>query len=258
MNEQPRPTRPRAEVIYERVREDARDQLERPGWALAFSGLFAGFTIGATPLAVAASLHVMRGGAAEDFAAEFLYPIGFAAVILGRAQLFTENTLYPVVASLEDRRAIPGTARLWGIVFATNLLGALLFALVAVKTSALSPGLVEAFRHLGEEEVEGSFGRTFWAAVLSGWLLALVAWLIESAEAAIGQLFIVWALTLLVGLASLDHSVASSVEVLGATMEGDIELGKMLGWLAAATLGNVVGGVLIVSALNYGQVRTKS
>ena len=35
--------------------------------------------------------------------AYMLYPIGFIAVIIGRAQLFTENTLYPVALILSER-----------------------------------------------------------------------------------------------------------------------------------------------------------
>lgn len=38
-------------------------------------------------------------------------------------------------------------------------------------------------------------------------------------------------------------------------LAGNVGIGDAIGWLATATLGNVAGGVLIVSLLNYGQVR---
>jgi formate/nitrite transporter FocA (FNT family) len=44
-------------------------------------------------------------------------------------------------------------------------------------------------------------------------------------------------------------------EVLGAVVDGNVAVGHFFGWLAAMTLGNVVGGVMIVGLLNYGQVR---
>ena len=34
------------------------------------------------------------------------YPIGFIVVILGRAQLFTENTLYPVALVLAEKKRV--------------------------------------------------------------------------------------------------------------------------------------------------------
>ncbi len=258
MNTQPQPSRPTAQLIYERVREDARDELDRPAWSLTFSGLFAGFTIGATPLAAALALALLGGGGGDHFVAALVYPVGFLAVILGRAQFFTENTLYPVVVVLEDRRAVVATARLWAVVLGANLIGGLGFALVAVESSALSDSVVGELTALGDSAASGAFWKTFWKGVLAGWLLALVAWLVEASETAVGQVFVIWFLTMLVGLGSLDHSVATAVEVMGSTLDGSVGLGEALGWLATTVAGNIVGGVMIVTLLNYGQVRAEA
>ena len=248
-------SRPRADEIYARVREDARDELARSRSSMGFSGLFAGFTMGATVLAYATALVYLDGGAAL-FVAALVYPIGYIGAILGRAQLFTENTLYPVLLSLEDRSHLPATARLWGIVIVANLVGTLLFALIAVKTSALPEGVPQRIRSLGDDAVSRDVWQTFWAAVLAGWLLALVAWLVEAVDSPLGALFVVWALTMLVGLAKLDHSVATAVQAWAALLEGDVDFWPALGWQATTTLGNALGGVFIVTVLNYGQVRS--
>jgi formate/nitrite transporter FocA (FNT family) len=42
--------------------------------------------------------------------------------------------------------------------------------------------------------------------------------------------------------------------VLASTVTGGVSVGAFFAWLAAATLGNIVGGVSIVTVLNYGQV----
>ena len=72
------PARPSAHDIYDRVRQDAHDELERPSSSLAFSGLFAGFTIGATPLAYALALNELGSVGAAPLIASLAYPIGFA------------------------------------------------------------------------------------------------------------------------------------------------------------------------------------
>ncbi len=56
------------------------------------------------------------------------FPVGFIIVIIGRAQLFTENTLYPVTLVLDERRHLLATLRLWVVVLSANLIGAALFA----------------------------------------------------------------------------------------------------------------------------------
>ena len=255
MTDQGQSGRPTAIEIYERVRQDARVELERQPPALAFSGLFAGFTLGATAVAYATVLDSLDGAAAATLVASLLYPIGYVGAIIGRAQLFTENTLYPVVLTFDDRRYLVGTARLWAIVLAANLVGALLFALIVAQSPALPGGVRDMVATLGHRSVAGTTWHTFWSAVLAGWLLALVAWLVEATDAAIGRLAVVWAITLVVGLLALDHSIASAVGTWTALLRGDVDAGPALGWEAMTILGNVFGGVLIVSLANYGQVR---
>lgn len=249
-------SRPDAGDIYDRVRDDASKELARGKRALGLSALSAGFTMGATPLAYAAALTLVPGTAAELVAA-LVYPIGYVAVIVGRAQLFTENTLYPVMLALGDRRFLGPTARLWAIVLAGNLVGAIVFALVVVESPALPGDVAGQIMTLGHDAVARSFATTFWAAVLAGWLLAFVAWLVEAAQAAAGIVLVVWALALLVGLLTLDHSVATAIETWAATLHGDVGLGAAVGWQATTVLGNALGGVFIVSVLNFGQVRSE-
>jgi formate/nitrite transporter FocA (FNT family) len=195
-----------------------------------------------------------RGGW-QDLVSYLAYPIGFIAVIIGRAQLFTENTLYPVILVLDERRHFWHTLRLWGVVFASNLLGATLFAVLAVKSGALRPGTAEQLVALGVDAVQGPYAHIFWSGVIGGWLIALVAWVVTASQWTIGQLAMVWLLTFVVGVGRFSHCIVTSGEIVSAILMGQVALGTYVLWLLTATAGNIVGGVLIVSVLNYGQVR---
>lgn len=247
-------TRPSALDIYERVVEDAAEEIERPNQSLAFSGLFAGFTIGAAPLAAALGLALLEGDG-RMFIAFLLYPVGYAAVILGRAQFFTENTLYPVLLTFRDRTTLGPTLRLWAVVLSANLVGAALFTLLVTETSALDVSIRDELVTLGETDAAGGFGDSFWSAVMAGWILAMIAWLVEATDSSIARLGIIWALIVVVGLGGLDHCVASSIEVLSAVFDGSVGLDRFFGWLGTVTVGNILGGVFIVSVLNYGQIQ---
>lgn len=253
----PRPdARPHALDIYEQVCEDSKEELGRPAGSLFFSALFAGFTIGLASISVVLATVALGPGESQKFVAAALYPIGYLAVILGRAQFFTENTLHPVVVSLRDSSFIRPTARLWVIVYFSNLLGALVFATLVIVTGAFDETVQGQLVEFGIGDTSGGFTDTFWSAVVTGFLLALVAWLVEAMGSAIGaQMAIIWALTFLVALGTFDHCIATTVEAFAALLDGELGLGKLLGWLGTATLGNILGGVMIVSAINYGQVR---
>src|SRR5436853_594275 len=146
-----------APEIFSAAVENAREELRRPARSLAFSGLAGGLTMGLTGLSVAAVRAILGSGTWEELVSFVVYPVGFIAVIIGRAQLFTENTLYPVVLVLDERHRrmqnLAKTLQLWAVV------------------------------------------------------------------------------------------------------SGSVTLASYFHWLLLATLGNIVGGVVIVSLLNYGQVR---
>jgi formate/nitrite transporter FocA (FNT family) len=66
---------------------------------------------------------------------------------------------------------------------------------------------------------------------------------------------ITWLLTFIVGAGHFSHCIASSAEIIAAIMSGHLHFSNYFQWLVPCTLGNMVGGVAIVSLLNYGQVR---
>ena len=244
-----------AHQIFDAAQDNAREEIKRSSRTLAFSGVAGGLTMGLTGLGVASVRAVLGDGQWQQFASFLIYPLGFIAVIIGRAQLFTENTLYPVILVLDERRYFVETIRLWGVVFASNVLGAFLFAVLAVKSPALNKEIAAQMVKLGTIAVSGSGAHFFWSGIIGGWLIALVAWVVTASHWTIGQLVMVWLLTFVVGIGKFSHCIASSGEILSAVVAGSLPLNSYLYWLLLATLGNIVGGVMIVSLLNYGQVR---
>jgi formate/nitrite transporter FocA (FNT family) len=247
--------RPTADEIYEQVSRNARHELERSALGLCISGLAGGITMGLTALSTSIVIAQLGQGPAAKFIADLLYPIGFIAVILGRAQLFTENTLYPVALMLAERRHGWKTLRLWAIVFPSNVLGAFLFALLAVRTGALGPEVIAAMTHLGVEAAGVASGHVFWSGVIGGWIIALVAWLVSGSHSITGSVMLIGLLTFVVGLGNFAHCIATSGEILAAILDHQLTFSRYFGWLAPATLGNICGGVLIVTLLEYGQVK---
>ncbi|HZU43847.1 MAG TPA: formate/nitrite transporter family protein, partial [Terriglobales bacterium] len=157
-----------APQILDNVAKTARDELARNSRALAFSGVAGGLTMGLTGLGVASAQALLGRGTWQDFVSMLFYPVGFIAVIIGRAQLFTENTLYPVVLVLDERKHVLNTLRLWGVVFLSNLAGAAFFAVLACRTSALEPKIVDALSRLGLDIVAQNAGTAFWSGVVGG------------------------------------------------------------------------------------------
>jgi formate-nitrite transporter family protein len=247
-------SRPSAKEIYVEVAGNARDELKRSALSLGISGFAGGLFMGLSGLGVAIASASLGPSAASLFIAQMFYPLGFVIVILGRAQLFTENTLYPVALSLAERKHVKNMLRLWVIVLPANIAGAGAFALLAARTPALKPEFLMQLVQIGEEAVHRTPSSIFWSAVVAGWVIAMVAWLVSASHTVTGSVMVIWALTFVIGLGHFAHCIAGSGEALVAVLAHQAAWREYIQWLALAVAGNMCGGVLIVTLLEYGQV----
>jgi formate/nitrite transporter FocA (FNT family) len=251
--------RPSAQDIYEQVANNARQELGRSSIALAISGLAGGIFMGLSSLGNALAIALLTpAGAAPThttlFVAKMFYPLGFIVVILGRSQLFTENTLYPVALVLAEKKHFWKTLRLWITVLPANVLGALAFAAIACLTGALSSDIVNALAQLGMNAVHNPPATIFWSGVMGGWIIATVAWLVSGSHSITGSVMIIWMLTFVVGLGNFAHCIAASGEILTAVLIGKAAWTNYGNWLFFSVTGNICGGVGLVTLLEYGQV----
>ena len=245
--------RPSAEDIYQQVALNARAELKRSTLSLAISGFAGGIFMGLSGLGSALTLGMFGPSSFTHFVASMFYPLGFIVVIIGRAQLFTENTLYPVALVLSEKRELWNTLRLWCTVLPANVFGALAFSALASRTSALPLATQHALVQLGLTAAHASPGSIFWSAVTAGWIIATAAWLVSGSHSVTGSVIILWMLTFVVGLGGFAHCIATSGEILAAVLTHQYSLVGYFKWLALAVTGNVCGGVVMVTLLEYGQ-----
>lgn len=247
-------TRPSAEDIYKQVAHNAQAELKRSSLALAISGFTGGTFMGLSVLGTGIALGLLGESPGSVFISRMFYPLGFIVVIIGRSQLFTENTLYPVALVLAEKREFWNTMRLWATVLPTNILGALAFAALVALTPSLPHSMVQAMAKLGIEAAHVPAAQVFWSGVVGGWLIATAAWLVSGSHSITGSVLVIWLLTFLVGLGNFAHCIATSAEVLVAVLTHQIPWLKYPLWFGPAVAGNVCGGVLMVTLLEYGQV----
>jgi formate/nitrite transporter FocA (FNT family) len=243
-------------VVHEAIRLEGEEELRRPLEAVAFSGLAAGLSMGFSLVAEGLLNAYLPPVAWAPLVIKLGYPIGFLIVILGRQQLFTETTVTVVLPLLSRRTRATLTRVLafWGVVLGSNLLGTLAIAGILGVTDAYGPVVKVQFAQLGYAALSTDFSGTVVRAVFAGWIVATVVWL-QPAAGPGGRVAVIVALTYLVGLANLSHIIAGSVETLFLVTTGRLAWLTWLGrFLVPTLLGNTLGGVAFVAALNHAQV----
>jgi formate/nitrite transporter FocA (FNT family) len=176
-------------------------------------------------------------------------------VILGRQQLFTENTLTPILPLMSEKTLsrFASVMRLWFVVLLANLLGCLAVAWVASRGAAFSGNVQREFVEIGRQVMEGSFGLHVTHGIFAGWLIALMVWVLPFAESA--RFWVIILLSYIVGLGHFGHVVAGGVQTFYMAVAGLSSWGEVCGnYLLPAFIGNVIGGVALVAAINHAQV----
>ncbi len=246
-----------AAVVYEAIRQEGEDELRRPAQALAWSGLAAGLSMGFSFIAEAFLTTGLPNRMWTHLITKLGYSVGFLIVVLGRQQLFTENTLTVILPLLlhRNRKVLKSVGTLWGVVLGTNVAGTYLFALAVAHVSIFEPSVRDAFLAIGKAHLRLGFGGVFVGAIFAGWLIALMVWLLPAADSA--RVSIIVLITYLIGLGGFGHVIAGSTTVLYLVALKTTSWGTYLGhFFLPALLGNIVGGVSLVAALGHAQVVT--
>lgn len=245
-------------VIHEVIRLQGDEELDRPAISLALSGLAAGFGITASVVAQAAIAMRLGDAPWTDLVAGLGYSVGFIIVVMGRLQLFTENTITAVLPVINNPNLhnIGRLARLWTIVLIANLLGTFLVALAIAHGGLATPDLqseiIKMSEHLMRSDALDVFGR----AIPAGFLVASIAWLLPSARGQ--ELGIIIVITWLIAIGGFTHVIASSTEMWTALLLGEVSLSSALGgFLLPALIGNILGGTGLFALLAHGQVQAE-
>jgi formate transporter len=229
-------------------------------------------------LGAAFSTSVVAAGDALPYGvrqmlAGIVFSLGLILVLVGGAELFTGNTMI-VMAWASRKVSTRLLLRSWGVVYAGNMAGAIATAILVFISGqfAFGNGAVGAAA-LGTANTKTSL--TFVSAVALGVLcnalVCLAVWLTLSARTTTDRvLSIVWPITAFV-TAGFEHSIANMYFIpigllikAGAPESFWAAIGKsasdythltwsnfLFGNLIPVTLGNIIGGGVLVGAVYW-------
>ncbi len=246
-------------VIYEAIRKEGEHELARSFNALWWSGVIAGLAISMSVLCKGFLVAMLPDTDWAPAVSNFGYAVGFLIVILGRMQLFTENTITPILQLLlkPTTRNLQRTARLWGIVFAANMTGCLIASALLVYAHIVPDlqmdGILAVSRHYAEAS---AMQHLLWG-MPAGFLIASLVWIMPRMEGA-GEVLIIVILTYMIGVGGMSHVVAGATELFVLMLGGELSVSDaVLRGVLPALVGNVVGGTGMFTALTYAQVRAE-
>ena len=245
-------------LIYEVIRRDGEEELERPNRDLFSSGIAAGIMISFSVLGEAILRTYLPDSPSSYLVENIGYSLGFIAVIMGRLQLFTENTITTVLPLVHEPswRILRRVLTLWTLVLLANVVGAFAIASLFAFTPTIPDELRPAIEELSRHATGFPASEAFFRAIPAGILVAGIVWMLPQAESA--SFFLIVAFTWLIAAGDFTHIVAGSVEMAYLMVQGQLAIGPAMGnFFLPVLAGNIVGGTAIFTMLAYRQVKNE-
>lgn len=182
--------------------------------------------------------------------------LGLVLVVVGGAELFTGNNLLAMAwaSRLISTREV---LRNWCLVYLGNVVGSLGTVLLVLwaNTAAMGDGAVgDSAMQIARSKAELSWLEAFARGVLSNTLVCLAVWLAMGGHSVSDKILgILFPITAFVTL-GFEHSIANWFFLpYGLALGGpnSLALSGIVSNLLAVTLGNIVGGTLLVAGVYW-------
>lgn len=246
------------EEVYEKAAKEGERRLDLSLVALLATGFIAGFTIvfGSAAQAIVEAAALPHFGEFSSVLGALAFGTGVVFLVLGRAELFSENFFDPVATLVERKnmRLVARIGRLWVLTLVLNLAGGIIlifvFSVDGVLTAPAQEVMVAVAEGLANREAWATFARS----IIGGALVALLSFLVLVARSSGSRMAAAYMVGVLLALGPFEHVVVSSLHMIfGMFLGADVGLAHVARVASIAFIGNLVGGVGLVTLSHTAQ-----
>jgi formate/nitrite transporter len=183
-----------------------------------------------------------------------VFSLGLILVVMAGAELFTGNNLF-VMAWADHKVTIGALLLNWSLVYLANFVGAVSTAGIMHLSGALGIGdgaVAETAAAIATAKLELPATQAFVRGVLCNALVCLAIWLSYASHSVSGKILaIVFPISAFVAL-GFEHSVANMYLIPIGMLNGAApDITGFIGNLVFVTLGNIVGGSILVAIIYW-------
>ena len=195
-----------------------------------------------------ALMYNLRDMSLGKVIASAFFGVGLMGIVFTNAELFTSNNMYLTVSSAEGRTSWGQTMLLWIACYFGNFAGAVFIALLLYGAGSLGELPADHALFTGSlHKAHQAWNVIFIKGILANWIVCLSVRLALRCKEEVAKIMILVLVIFIFVYLGFEHSIANmgtfSMAMLGG---GALTLSGALHNLLYSTLGNVVGGVLLV------------
>ncbi len=181
-----------------------------------------------------------------------MFPVGLFLIVLFGGELFTGNNAVLMPGCYQRHYKFLSVVRHWFVVWTFNFVGALSFTYLFVYLSGLtaSEPYHSAIIAIAESKAALPVGTALIKAIAANWCVCLAVWLCLMVDTLPSKFL---ACLIPVGtfvVLGYEHSIANMFFIPAGMLEGaDVDLYALFRNLIPVTIGNIIGGAILVGTL---------
>ncbi len=183
-----------------------------------------------------------------------VFPIGLILVVVLGAELFTGNNALLMPPTLQGTCSWRTVILNWTLVWLGNLIGALLFTYFMVWQCGLisNDPWHSAITAIAHAKVSMPWFTVMLKGIGANWCVCLAVWLALSGHSLIEKIAGCWLPVMAFVALGYEHSIANMFFIPAGIMAGaEVGITRMLlANLIPATIGNIIGGALLVGCIH--------
>lgn len=180
------------------------------------------------------------------------FPVGLFLIVMFGGELFTGNNAVLMPALRQGNYGWRAVASNWTTVWTGNFIGALVFTYLLVYGTGLidSEPYNSAVRNIAEAKTSLGSMKIFLRGIGANWCVCLAVWLTLGARSIVEKMIVVWIPVSAFVILGFEHCIANMFFIPAGIMAGaDIPVAEFARNLLFSTIGNIVGGALLVGML---------
>ena len=214
-------------------------------------GILAGLFIGLGALGNILISQTIKDPGLAKFAGASIFPIGLMLVVVCGAELFTGNNLMSM-AVMDKKITIKEMIRNWVLVYIAHFIGAIILVAFIYFSDTLVKDAAIKSMNIAQSKAILGFTSAFLKGVMCNIIVVLAVWFATAGKDIVSKIFACWFPIMLFVLCGFEHSIANMFFIpMGMVLGADVSILQLIFNLIAVTLGNIVGGAIIVPYIYY-------
>ncbi|MCH4887290.1 formate/nitrite transporter family protein [Acidaminobacter sp. JC074] len=228
-----------------------KSKTEKTARLLILQGILAGMFIATGAIGYFKLVAYTADPGLGKFLGALVFPTGIIAILLLGSELFTSDCM-AILAVYKKEVKLGAFMKVLAIVICSNLLGAVIMAALSTGAGIFSDHMLEIVAKVSVAKTTMPISQMFISAVLCNIIVCSGVMMAYSANDVTGKILAIWFPICVFVLSGTEHIVANMFYLSMGYLNGaEITIAGILTNFGVVTLGNFVGGGILIAGVNY-------